>query len=251
MAPRRKKCLIFDADDTLWENNIYFEAAIEEFLDLTADLIGPTSTVAPHREAVLDILREIEIESIPRCGYGSCHFVNSLRETFRHLYTGTDGIEYLRGIDGIEERLINHPMVLMPDVAPTLEALRRSYRLLVFTKGDQEEQAGKVERSGLKHYFDEVEITREKHIDAYHELVERHILDRDCTIMIGNSPRSDILPALDAGLWAVFVPHTHTWDFEHEAERLRLVMKVEPHPRLLVAQSLSEIPSLLARVFPH
>jgi putative hydrolase of the HAD superfamily len=250
LAPQLKPCLIFDADDTLWENNIYFEAAIGEFLELTAALIGPHSAVAPHPRAVLDILREIEIESIPRCGYGSCHFVNSLKETFHRIYAGRDGVEYLRGVDAIGERLINHPMVLMPGVAETLQTLRAGYRLLLFTKGEEDEQSGKVERSGLKHYFDQVVITREKHIDAYHELVERHVLDRDCTIMVGNSPRSDILPALDAGLWAVFVPHEHTWEFEHEAERLRHVMEVEPHPRLMVAQSITEITLLLRRVFP-
>ena len=250
MPQTERKCLIFDADDTLWENNIYFEAAIDEFLDLIGDLIGPASPIAPHRRAVLDLLNAIELESIPRCGYGSCHFVDSLRETFRRVYTGTDGVELLRGIDAIGDRLIHHPVDLIPDVSSTLETLRHNHRLMLFTKGDVEEQSSKVERSGLKHHFHHIEITREKDTDAYHELVARHILDRNSTLMIGNSPRSDVLPALEAGLWAVFIPHAHTWELEHEAERLRQVTEVEPHPRLLVAQSLSELPSLLAKVFP-
>lgn len=245
-----RRCLIFDADDTLWENNIYFEAAIEEFFDLIADFIGPTSIIAPHRQAVLDLLNAIELESIPRCGYGSCHFVASLRETFRRVYRGTDGVEHLRGIDRIGERLLHHPIDVMPEVASTLEALRPRYRLMLFTKGDAQEQSAKIERSGLKHHFDHIEIAREKDAAAYHGLVSRHLLDRDSTFMIGNSPRSDVLPALDAGLWAVFVPHPHTWELEHEAERLRLVTEVNPHPRLFVAQSLSDLPSLLAKVFP-
>jgi len=250
MQRTTRKCLIFDADDTLWENNVYFEAAIEEFLDLIGDLIGPANSVAPHRRAVLDLLTEIERESIPRRGYGSIHFLHSLRDCFRRLYAGSDGIKYLRGIDQIGERLLGHPMDLIPSAEPTLELLRNQYRLMIFTKGDYDEQSSKVERSGLRHHFHHVEITREKDADSYRELVARHVLDRDSTVMVGNSPRSDVLPALDTGLWAVFVPHPHTWDLEHDHERLRFLTEVEPHPRLLVAQSLSELPSLLARIFP-
>jgi len=248
-----KKCLIFDADDTLWENNIYFEAAIEEFLSLIGNIVSPANSISsngpvgPDRQQVLNVLNEVERESIPQWGYGSRHFINSLKETFRRILGESNGVAkngagHLGAIEEIGERLLHHPIDVMPGVISTLETLRGRYRLMLFTKGDFQEQASKVDRSGLKNHFDRIEIVEEKNIDAYHELVLRHLLDRESTFMIGNSPRSDVLPALGAGLWAVFVPHPHTWELEHE--------EVEPHPRLLVAQSLRELPSLLASVSP-
>ncbi len=241
------KCLIFDADDTLWENNIYFEAAIEDFLELTSSLYGPRNSAAPGPSAVLDLLNQIESESIPQWGYGSRHFVNSLRETFRRVFRGSEDGEgneepYLSAIGRIGERLFHHPINIMPEVSSTLEALRDRYRLMLFTKGDYEEQSSKVSRSGLEEHFDRIEIVREKDTGAYHDLVLRHSLHCHSTFMVGNSPRSDVLPALEAGLWAIFVPHAHTWKLEHE--------DLDPHPRLLTAQSLGELPALLAQVFP-
>jgi putative hydrolase of the HAD superfamily len=240
--------LIFDADDTLWENNIFFEAAIEEFLEVLAGVICPEHPVARDRDCVRNLLMEIELESIPLNGYGSQHFINSLKETFRRIHNGADGSVYLQAIDQIGDRLLQHPVRLMPGVENILEHLRQHNRLMLLTKGDVMEQSGKVERSGLKDHFDEVEIVSEKDTAAYHALVERHALNRENTFMIGNSPRSDVLPALDAGLWAVFVPHEHTWELEHDEERLRFVQHIQPHPRLLVAQSLHDLPALLATV---
>ena len=233
-APRVKKtCLIFDADDTLWENNIYFEKAIEEFLDLI-------SPIAPDPQQVMGVLRKVEREFIPQRGYGSRNFIDSLVETFRRLYAGKDGEGYHQAIERIGERLLNHPMTIMPEAASTLGLLSARYRLMVFTKGDFHEQSSKVARSGLQEHFERIEIVEEKNTDAYHKLVLRHRLERRSTVMVGNSPRSDVLPALEAGLWAVFVPHPHTWELEHE--------EVKPHPRLLMAQSLRDLPSLLAEV---
>ena len=228
-----KKCLIFDADDTLWENNIFFERAIVEFLGLIAPL-------APEPQPVLDLLRQVEQEFIPRWGYGSRNFINALRETFRRLYGSGDGVGYLRAIDQIGERLLNHPIEVLPGVPSTLEALRSRYRLMLFTKGDVQEQSAKVSRSGLRHLFDRIEVVEEKNTEAYHALAGRHSLRKQSTFMVGNSPRSDVLPALEAGLWAIYIPHPHTWDLEHR--------EVHPHPRLLVAQSVRELPTLLAEV---
>ncbi|MBI3895697.1 MAG: HAD hydrolase-like protein [Acidobacteria bacterium] len=225
------KCLIFDADDTLWENNIYFLRAIEEFLELIAPL-------APNRSEVLKALSAVEKELIPRGGYGSRNFLRALEETFRRFYAGSDGWAYLQGIGQIGERLRSHPMQLLPGVASILQSLRLKHRLMLFTKGDQEEQSNKIGRSGLQDYFDRLEIVEEKHTLAYQRLIQSHQLSPQHTFMIGNSPRSDVAPALAAGLWAVYVPHRHTWELEHE--------EVKPHPRLLVAASIQEIPALLA-----
>jgi len=225
--------LIFDADDTLWENNIYFQRAIEEFLELLAP-------VAPDRRVVHGILSQVEQEHIPRRGYGSRNFIDSLHETFRRFRAGSDGRAYSLAIEAIGERLLRHPIELRPGVAPTLEALRARHRLLVFTKGDPQEQTDKLDRSGLRGFFERIEVVEEKDAAAYRELVGRHGLRGESTAMIGNSPRSDVLPALAAGLWAVFLPHPHTWEREEEP--------VEPHPRLLLTQTFSELPAVLATV---
>ena len=229
--------LIFDADDTLWENNIYFEKALEEFLILM-------EPVTRDCLRVRNLLNEIERESIPRRGYGSLNFISSLEETFRRLYEGQDGGAYLEAIRRIGGRLLNHPIDLLPGVSPSLQLLRRSARLMLFTKGDPQEQSDKLKRSGLEGCFDRVEVVEEKNVVAYQELILRHSLDRESTCMVGNSPRSDVLPALAAGLWAVFIPHPHTWELEHQ--------EVEPHPRLLAAKTFQELPSLLAdkNIFP-
>jgi putative hydrolase of the HAD superfamily len=223
-------CLIFDADDTLWENNIYFERAIEEFLALMKPV---AADAAPIRET----LRQLERELIPVGGYGSRNFIYALKETCCRLYRGTDGGKYLRGIEQIGERLLNHPLELRPGVAATLPLLRREYRLMLFSKGDLQEQSGKLRRSGLRQYFDRVIIAPEKNIPAYQALLRDHELVPDRSFMIGNSPRSDVVPALAAGLWAVYMPHPNTWDYEDHP--------IEPHPRLLHAERIEELPGLL------
>jgi putative hydrolase of the HAD superfamily len=223
--------LIFDADDTLWENNIYFLRAVEEYLDLLAP-------IASDRREVYRVLCEVEHECIPLRGYGSRNFIDSLHVVFRRLYSGSDGHDFSLAIEAIGERLLSHPVEPMPGVAATLEALREHHRLLVFTKGDHAEQSGKLERSGLQAFFERIEVVEEKHTAAYEELVRRHRLDRDSTAMIGNSPRSDVLPALAAGLWAIFIPHPHTWDREDGP--------IDAHHRLLQSKTFSELPQILS-----
>lgn len=225
--------LILDADDTLWENNIYFKRAIDEFLQLLAP-------IAPDHREVHRVLTQVEQEHIPQRGYGSRNFIFSLHETFRRFYAGSDGRAYSLAIEAIGERLLRHPIEPMPGVASTLEHLRERHRLLVFTKGDREEQSDKLARSGLREFFERVEVVEEKDTAAYQELVRRHALRRESTVMIGNSPRSDVLPALAVGLWAVFIPHPHTWEMEEE--------RVEPHGRLLVSETFSELPAVLSSV---
>ena len=227
------RCLIFDADDTLWENNIYFERAIEEFLELMKPI---AADAAPIRET----LRQVEKELIPVGGYGSRNFIYALKETCCRILRSSDGARYLRGIERIGERLLNHPLDLRPGVAGTLPLLQQHYRLMMFSKGDLQEQSGKLQRSGLRRYFDRVIIVPEKDTPAYHSLVRQHELAPEKTFMIGNSPRSDVLPALAAGLWAVFIPHRYTWEREEG--------RVDPHHRLIVTQTFSELPQVLSAV---
>jgi putative hydrolase of the HAD superfamily len=118
-------------------------------------------------------------------------------------------------IHGFARAIAEQPIELLKNVSPTLDELHRRHRLLLVTKGNFKEQTGKVERSGLKNYFEAVEVVAEKNEECYRAIVEKYGLERSSTWMVGNSPKSDINPAIAAGLNAVFIPHADTWILEH------------------------------------
>jgi putative hydrolase of the HAD superfamily len=201
--------LLIDADDTLWENNIYFERAIVRFI----------SFLNHHEfsaEQVRGVLNDVERESIVTHGYGLHSFSHSLVATFERLSVRPVTPELHAQITGFAHAISDHPIEFLPDVPQTLEYLSSRHRLILVTKGAMVEQSGKIERSGLKKYFAATEIVAEKNPAAYETVVAKHSLARDSTWMVGNSPKSDINPALAAGLHAVFVPHGDTWILEHE-----------------------------------
>jgi putative hydrolase of the HAD superfamily len=201
--------LLIDADDTLWENNVYFERAIARFISfLNHHEFSP--------EQVREVLNDVERESIATHGYGLHSFSHSLVATFERLSVQPATPELHAQITGFAHTIYDHPIEFLPEVPQTLQYLSARHRVILVTKGAIEEQTGKIERSGLKEYFAATEIVAEKNPAAYRTLVEKHSLAPDSTWMIGNSPKSDINPALAAGLHAVFVPHGDTWILEHE-----------------------------------
>jgi putative hydrolase of the HAD superfamily len=201
--------LLIDADDTLWENNVYFERAIVRFISfLNHHEFSP--------EQVREVLNDVERESIATHGYGLHSFSHSLVATFERLSVRPVTPELHAQITSFAHTIYDHPIEFLPEVPQTLQYLSARHRVILVTKGAIEEQTGKIERSGLKEHFAATEIVAEKNPAAYHALVEKHSLARDSTWMIGNSPKSDINPALAAGLHAVFVPHGDTWILEHE-----------------------------------
>ena len=201
--------LLIDADDTLWENNVYFERAIVRFISfLNHHEFSP--------EQVREVLNDVERESITTHGYGLHSFSHSLVATFERLSVQPVTPEVHAQITGFAQTISAHPIEFLPDVPQTLQYLSTRHRLILVTKGAIEEQSGKIERSGLREYFAATEIVAEKNAATYDALGEKHLLARDSTWMIGNSPKSDINPALAAGFHAVFVPHGDTWILEHE-----------------------------------
>jgi putative hydrolase of the HAD superfamily len=203
----QRQNLIVDADDTLWENNIYFERAFEDFCDFLAH-----SSLSPAEvRAVLD---EIEIVNSKVHGYGTANFTRNLTECYHKLVEREVGAEDLARIMSFTEQILHHPIEIIPGVEETLEYLSGRHSLTLFTKGDPEEQKLKVDRSGLAIYFGHTAIVREKDAQSYAALIRERALDRAHTWMIGNSPKSDVNPALEAGLHAVFVPHERTWALE-------------------------------------
>jgi putative hydrolase of the HAD superfamily len=204
--------LIVDADDTLWENNIYFERAFEEFVDY----LKHSSLNVREIRAVLD---EIEETNSKIHGYGSLNFGRNLRQCYQHLAEREVRQEDLKTVMGFAERILECPMEVIEGVPETLEYLSLRHDLTLFTKGHPEEQKLKVDRSGLGVFFYHTAIVKEKDPSAYRRLVEERSMDPDLSWMIGNSPKSDVNPALEAGLNAVFVPHAHTWVLENQEIR--------------------------------
>ncbi len=195
--------LIFDADDTLWECNTYFEQAIHRFIDFL-------HTEHLSKEEIREVLDNFERVN----GYGARAFAKSMVETYRELATENDPgdeetIERL-GLDILEQ-----DMETIPGAEDTLIALRPHHQLILFTKGDEEEQQIKINRSPLSGYFEYHIISHDKTVSTYKEIIEGFNLDEASTWMIGNSMRSDILPALEAGISAIYVPNPHTWHMEN------------------------------------
>jgi putative hydrolase of the HAD superfamily len=200
--------LLIDADDTLWENNIYFERAI-------AALIGYLDHQQYSPAEVRQALNACERETILAHGYGLTSFSRSLVRCYERLShspaTEDDRQQVLRFAAAIGEQEIE----LLPGVLETLTELATRHRLILMTKGNHAEQADKFARSGLSSYFSAVEIVKEKDPATYKEVISRHELAPHTSWMVGNSPKSDINPALAAGLHAVFVFHKDTWVLEH------------------------------------
>jgi putative hydrolase of the HAD superfamily len=221
--------LLIDADDTLWENNIYFERAIGRFI----------SFLNHHEfsaEQVREVLNDVERECIVKHGYGLHSFAHALVDTFERLSIEPATPELQAQIHGFADTIADHPVQLLPEVPETLQYLSQRHHLILMTKGAIAEQTGKVERSDLKEYFAAIEIVAEKDPAAYADVVEKHDLEPDTTWMVGNSPKSDINPALAAGLHAIFVPHGNTWILEHE--------EVNPAPakqKLLIVGRFAEL----------
>ncbi len=204
--------LIFDADDTLWENNIYFEQAFDEF----CAYLNHSSLTPDEIRAVLD---DIEIENNKVHGYGAVNFGRNLSQCYLHLAERAVDEHDLKRVTALAHRILEQEVELMEGVAETLPFLAEKHELTLFTKGEPSEQSRKIDLSGLRPLFTHCAIVKEKNKRAYEELAEVRGFDHTRTWMIGNSPKSDINPALEAGLNAVFVPHARTWTLERQELR--------------------------------
>ncbi len=232
MSPEQSihsQTFLLDADDTLWENNVYFERAIADFISFLN-----------HRERspaqVREILDDVERECIITHGYGLQSFAHALVKTFEKLSVEPLTPALHETIRGFAHAIAEQPLQVLPQVPETLNHLSNRHRLILVTKGEFAEQSRKVERSDLKHYFSAVEIVAEKDVSVYRGIVTRYNLSNDHTWMVGNSPKSDINPALAAGINAIFVPHDDTWVLEHEE-----LAPAEPPSRLLILGTFAEL----------
>jgi putative hydrolase of the HAD superfamily len=222
--------LLIDADDTLWENSVYFEEAIDEFVAFL------DHSELSHGE-VRQVLDEIELKNVGRRGYGSLSFGQNLWQCFQHLSQRGHSDDDLDRCHAMAVRILERPVELIEGVAETVEYLTERHELTLFTKGHSDEQLLKFQRSNLGPRFHGCRVVPEKNVAAYRAFVDGQGLAPERTWMIGNSPKSDIHPALECGLGAVLAPHERTWSLELSdvpapSERFHIVERFSDLKRL-------------------
>lgn len=222
-----------DADDTLWHNETIFRLTHERFCDLLAPYV--------ERETLLARLSAVERRNLSLYGYGVKGFTLSMIETTMELTDGQAASSVIREILAAGRDMLAHPVEALPEVEATLAVLSERYRLVLITKGDLLHQEQKLAASGLGDLFAAVEIVSEKDRATYERVFERHGTGADQAAMCGNSMRSDILPAIEAGAYAAHVPYVVTW--EHEMADAPV-----DNPRFAELASISDLPDWLAKI---
>ncbi|HET9659540.1 MAG TPA: HAD family hydrolase [Thermomicrobiales bacterium] len=204
-----RQTMLIDADDTLWHNNIYFERTTDAFIDYLKH-----STLS--RDEIRHVVIEVERANLKTNGYGAESYARNLVEAYRRLSEGEIDQRQLDDVFNFGMSILDADIELLHGVSETLEELSARHELVLFTKGHPAEQRSKIDRSGVARHFAHVDIVPEKDVHAYIDVIGMIGAVADLTWMVGNSPRSDINPALNAGLNAVFIPYAHTWELEVE-----------------------------------
>jgi putative hydrolase of the HAD superfamily len=201
------KVIAFDADDTLWVNEPYFQNTEKKFCSLLEEFL-------PEQDLSRELLK-IEIENLALYGYGIKGYILSMIETALKVTDNTITNEAIERIIGYGKELLNEPIELLDNVEEVLKALQGQYRIVVATKGDLLDQERKLKKSGLSHYFHHIEIMSEKGEEDYLKLIRHLDILPDEFMMIGNSLKSDVIPVLNIGGHAIHVPYHTTWAHEH------------------------------------
>lgn len=226
--------IAFDADDTLWHNEVHYQDAQEAF----KQIVSPWA----DGETADQVLHETEMRNLRLYGYGIKAFVLSMIECAIQLSKGEVEAHAIQKILTIGLNMLNAELVLQPHVKETLKSLSESYRMMVITKGDVLDQTQKVERSGLAEYFSLVEVVSDKTTESYQKIFNKYRLDPQTFLMIGNSLRSDVLPVLELGARAVHIPADTTWVHE-------MVSNFdESNPSYYKIDSMAELPALITKL---
>ena len=227
MKPQEIKVIAFDADDTLWDCQSWFD----EVQTKCCELLAPWATAREVSEGLF----ETERKNLPLTGYGTKAFTLSLVENAVRVSNEQLTGDVVMKLLMLGQDLLRFPTTPLPEVEETLRQLaeQRHYRLVVFTKGELMDQEGKLRRSGLEQYFSHVETVSNKTEREYRQLCENLDIAPEQTLMVGNSFRSDIAPALAAGAWAVHIPYHVVWELEKSEEF--------PHERLYKISHFGEL----------
>ena len=224
------KIIAFDADDTLFVNEPYFQEVEQKFCGLMSDYLS-------HQGLSQELFRT-EIANLDLYGYGIKGYILSMIEAAMKISNNTISIEIIEKIIVYGKELLQKPIELLDGVEETLKALSSKYKLIVATKGDLKDQQSKLHRSGLGHYFHHIEVMADKQEINYQKLLKRLDIEPDEFFMIGNSLKSDVLPVLNIGAYAVHIPFHTTW--EHE----KISHKVE-HPNFKTFEKITEVLPIL------
>ena len=196
----------FDADDTLWHHEKYFVATKERFVALLSEFAAP--------ELVDRKLHDTEIANVLHYGFGVKSFTLSMIETAVAVSDNCVPAPMIADILQLGREMLVHPVDPFPGVQDTLEALKSTYKLLVVTRGDLFDQERKLAASGLLGYFDEIEIVSDKTTLVYDRIFTRHGDGPARAMMIGNSMRADVVPAIEAGAFGVHIPSDYVWSMD-------------------------------------
>jgi len=222
-----------DADDTLWHNETIFRFSQKRFAELLAD----------HAEepVMMERLSTIERRNLRLYGYGIKGFTLSMIETAMELCNGEAPPHIIREILAAGREMLAHPVETLPGVDETLARLVEHYRLVLVTKGDLLDQERKLAASGLGEMFSAVEIVSEKDRSTYERVFTRHGTGPHDAVMVGNSMKSDVIPAIEAGAWGVHIPYHITWAHE-------LADAPEGHPRYITLSRIDELDNFLEHI---
>lgn len=220
------RTIAFDADDTLWINEPYFQEAEKQFSVLFEDYM-PLHSVSQE-------LYKTEMKNLPLYGYGVKGFVLCMIETAGNITSNTASWELAERIIAIGNELLQKPIELLPLVQETLEKLKGKFNLIVATKGDLLDQERKLKNSGLENYFHHIEIMSDKKVSDYQKLLKHLNCEPEHFLMLGNSLKSDIIPVLELGAYAGHIPYHTTWLHERHDHHLQ-------HKNFVELKSISHI----------
>ncbi len=226
------KVVGFDADDTLWNNETFYHLAEQKFCVLLQQYAGEGK--------VSELLFQTEMQNLPLYGFGAKGFTLSMIETALKISEYRISVDEIDRIIALGKELIDYPIELLDGTLETLEKLNNDYRLVMVTKGDLLDQQRKLRKSGLEGYFHHIEIVSDKSSTDYLRLLSKMEVEPEAFLMVGNSLKSDILPALEIGCPAVYIPYHLTWQHEKTEQ------SPDCHPNFYQIGHISELSNLLS-----
>lgn len=227
---KQPSIIAFDADDTLWHNEPYFDEAQERFCELFQDFAS--------KQEILGLILNHQVKNLPLYGFGIKAFTLSMIESALELTNRSISGQNIEKVIHIGKDLLQKPVELLPEVEPVLQQLHGRYKLIVATKGDLKDQHRKLHDSGIGHYFHHIEVMSDKQEIDYQKMLGRLDCKAEDLLMIGNSLKSDVLPVLNIGGHAVHIPYHTTWEYE------KIDFEIN-HPNFKAFSSLQEVLTLL------
>ena len=223
--------IAFDGDDTLWHHDNYFRAAVDEF----HTIMNTLGDFPDAREAI----DKKHINDLAIWGYGVKGLILSMVDLAIEMTDGQIAGADIKRLMDVGRKTHLHPVILLDHVAPTLQALKGRFRIVLITKGDLIAQEMKIHKSGLEPFFDIIEIVSEKDVPTYQKILQRHQIKAEEMIMIGNSLRSDIIPPVQLGAQAIHIPYETSWHFE------KLMTNEDEKQRFITMESMADLPALI------